>query len=168
MYGPAGPYLNAYLFRFFGIHLSVLYWAGAFSCLVSALVLYLAGMYLSSWLVGWTAEAVLLLGPFGSSLFCFPLPYSFTYRSREIGSSWAQLPIAVPAYEFDSSECLLWRPAGSRLLTCCHSTNAVPVDGDGAWRRMQRQARVPVCYSSLLRGVHKPHTGIVTRVEPRL
>lgn len=78
MYGPAGPYFNSYLFRLFGIHLSVLYWAGAFSSLVSAVMLYLTGMYLSSWLMGWTAGAVLLLESFGSSLFCFPLPYSFS------------------------------------------------------------------------------------------
>jgi hypothetical protein len=78
MYGPAGPYFNDYLFRLFGIHLSVLYWAGAFSSLASAVMLYLTGMYLSSWLMGWTAGAVLLLESFGSSLFCFPLPYSFS------------------------------------------------------------------------------------------
>lgn len=78
MYGPAGPYFSAFLFRLFGIHLSVLYWAGAFSCLVSAVMLYLTGMYLSSWLMGWTAGAVLLLESFRPSLFCFPLPYSFS------------------------------------------------------------------------------------------
>jgi hypothetical protein len=104
MYGPAGPYFNAYLFRLFGIHLSVLYWAGAFSSLVSAVMLYLTGMYLSSWLMGWTAGAVLLLESFGSSLFCFPLPYSFSAvygcllgcifvyvairASDSLGSSW--------------------------------------------------------------------------------
>jgi len=104
MYGPAGPYFNAYLFRLFGIHLSVLYWAGAFSSLASAVMLYLTGTYLSSWLMGWTAGAVLLLESFGSSLFCFPLPYSFSAvygcllgcifvhvavrASDSLGSSW--------------------------------------------------------------------------------
>jgi hypothetical protein len=78
MYGPAGPYFNAYLFRLFGIHLSVLYWAGALSALASSVMLYLTGMYLSSWLMGWTAGAVLLLEAFAPSLFCFPLPYSFS------------------------------------------------------------------------------------------
>src|SRR5437879_13439865 len=35
-------------------------------------------MYLSSWLMGWTAGAVLLVEAFAPSLFCFPLPYSFS------------------------------------------------------------------------------------------
>ncbi|OLD79723.1 MAG: hypothetical protein AUF67_15005 [Acidobacteria bacterium 13_1_20CM_58_21] len=78
MYGPAGPYFVAYLFRLFGIHLTVLYWAGALSALVSSVMLYVTGMYLSSWLMGWTAGAVLLVEAFAPSLFCFPLPYSFS------------------------------------------------------------------------------------------
>src|SRR3984893_10247462 len=76
-YGPAAPYFNSYLFRLFGVKLNVLYWAGSLSALGSAIFLYLAGMRLSSWLVGWTAGAVLLLQAFEPSLFCFPLPYSF-------------------------------------------------------------------------------------------
>ncbi len=78
MYGPAGPYLNSYLFRLFGVHLNVLYWAGLLSALGSAVFLYLVGMRLSSWLAGWTAGAVVLTQAFHPSLFCFPLPYSFS------------------------------------------------------------------------------------------
>src|SRR5580765_7260917 len=33
MYGPAGPYVNTFLFHLFGIHLNVLYWAGALASL---------------------------------------------------------------------------------------------------------------------------------------
>jgi hypothetical protein len=77
MYGPAAPYFNSYLFRLFGMHLNVLYWAGSLSALGSAIFLYLTGMQLSSWLVGWTAGAVIVTEAFHSSLFCFPLPYSF-------------------------------------------------------------------------------------------
>lgn len=77
-FGPAAPYFNSYLFRLFGVHLKVLYWAGSLSALASAIFLYAAGMYLSSWKVGWTAGAVLLLEGFQPSLFCFPLPYSFS------------------------------------------------------------------------------------------
>lgn len=76
-YGPASAYLNSYLFRLFGVHLNVLYWAGCLSALGSAIFLYLAGMRLSSWLVGWTAATVLLAEAFRPSLFCFPLPYAF-------------------------------------------------------------------------------------------
>jgi hypothetical protein len=77
LYGPAAPYFNSYLFRLFGMHLNVLYWAGSFSALGSAILLYFSGMRLSSWLAGWTAGAVVLMEAFQPSLFCFPLPYSF-------------------------------------------------------------------------------------------
>jgi hypothetical protein len=76
-FGPVAPYFNSCLFRLFGVHLNVLYWAGSLSALASAIFLYVAGMQLSSWKLGWTAGAVLLLEAFQPSLFCFPLPYSF-------------------------------------------------------------------------------------------
>ncbi len=77
MYGPASAYWNGLLLRTFGIHLSVLYWAGSLSALASAISLYLIGLRLSSWLIGWTAGAALLLEAFHPTIFCFPLPYSF-------------------------------------------------------------------------------------------
>ena len=76
-FGPLAPYFNGYLFRLFGIHLSVLYWAGSVSALGSAIFLYLAGLRLSHWVIGWTAGAVVILEAFQPSYFCFPLPYSF-------------------------------------------------------------------------------------------
>jgi hypothetical protein len=78
MYLPAAPYFNCYLFRLFGVHLNVLYVAGSFSALGSAIFLYLTGMRLGSWVAGWMAGAVVLLEAFQPSLFCFPLPYSFS------------------------------------------------------------------------------------------
>jgi hypothetical protein len=78
MYGPAGPYVNTFLFHLFGIHLNVLYWAGALASLGTAVMLFVTGTYLSSWLIGWTAGAAVLLETFAPSLFCFPLPYSFS------------------------------------------------------------------------------------------
>lgn len=77
LYGPLAPYWNSFLFRIFGVHLNVLYWAGSLSALGSAILLYVAGMRLSSALAGWTAGAVLLTQSFHHSLFSFPLPYSF-------------------------------------------------------------------------------------------
>jgi hypothetical protein len=76
-YGPAAPYFNSYLFRLFGMNLNVLYWAGSLSALCSAIFLYLVGRRLSSWYVGLTAGAILLLQAFQPSLFSFPLPYTF-------------------------------------------------------------------------------------------
>ena len=78
MYGPLAPYFNSYLFRLFGVHLNVLYWAGSLSALGSAVFLYLIGKRLSVGLIGWTAGAVVLMEAFQPSLFCFPLPYSFS------------------------------------------------------------------------------------------
>src|SRR5438477_11045255 len=49
MYFPAAPYFNSYLFRLFGVHLNVLYLAGSFSALGSAIFLFLTGMRLGSW-----------------------------------------------------------------------------------------------------------------------
>ena len=52
VYTPAAPYLNSFLFRLFGVHLNVLYWAGSLSALGSAIFLYLTGMRLGSWVIG--------------------------------------------------------------------------------------------------------------------
>jgi hypothetical protein len=76
-YGPAAPYFNSYLFRWFGTNLNVLYWAGSISALVCALLLFLIGGQFSSRLVGWTAAIVVLIEAFHAGIFCFPLPYSF-------------------------------------------------------------------------------------------
>jgi hypothetical protein len=77
IYGPAAPYWNSILFRIWGAHLEVLYWAGSVSALISSILLYLIGMRLSFWPAGWTAAAVLLAEAFSPNLFSFPLPYSF-------------------------------------------------------------------------------------------
>src|SRR5260370_30749149 len=77
LYGPLAPYWNSFLFRIFGVHLNVLYWAGSLSALGSAILLYLSGMRMSSALAGWTAGAVVLTQSFHHSRFSFQLPYSF-------------------------------------------------------------------------------------------
>ena len=76
-YTPAAPYFNSYLFRTFGLHLNVLYWAGSLSALVCALLIYLIGMRLSSWVAGWAAAAVVLVQAFQRGIFNFALPYAF-------------------------------------------------------------------------------------------
>jgi len=77
MHGPLGPYLNSYLYHVFGVHLNVLYWAGSLTALACALLLYVTGMQLSSWLVGWTVAVVMLIQAFQPGIFSFALPYSF-------------------------------------------------------------------------------------------
>jgi hypothetical protein len=76
-YGPAAPYFNSLLFRTFGIHLYVAYFAGALSALASGIFLFLTGLELALPLVGWTAGAVVVIEAFEPGLFSFPLPYSF-------------------------------------------------------------------------------------------
>jgi hypothetical protein len=82
LYGLGAPYFNSILYRLFGAHLNVLYWAGSLSALGSALLLYVSGKRMSPALVGWTAGALLLTQSFQYSLFSFPLPYSFASRIR--------------------------------------------------------------------------------------
>jgi hypothetical protein len=77
IYGPLSPYFNSMLFRVFGIHLTVLYWAGALSALFSGVFLYLTGMELGSWPAGIGAASIVQIQAFESSYMCFPLPYSF-------------------------------------------------------------------------------------------
>jgi hypothetical protein len=77
-YPPLAPYFNAVLFRLFGIHLEVLYWAGSLSALGSAVLLFFTGARLSFRLAGLAAGAVLLFEAFRQSLFSFPLPYSYS------------------------------------------------------------------------------------------
>jgi len=77
MYTPLAPYINSTLFRLFGVRLEVLYWAGSFAALASAILLFLVGKQLSSRLAGWAAGCVILLQAFHAWHFSFPLPYSF-------------------------------------------------------------------------------------------
>jgi Dolichyl-phosphate-mannose-protein mannosyltransferase len=77
LYGPLAPYFNSLLFRVFGVHLAVLYWAGSLSALFSGIFLYLTGMELGSWPAGVGAASVVQIQAFESSFMCFPLPYSF-------------------------------------------------------------------------------------------
>jgi hypothetical protein len=77
-YNPGSPYLNSVLFRLFGVHLSVLYCAGALAALGSAIFLFLTGLEIVPLIAAWTAGTVLLIQSFVPGLFSFPLPYSFS------------------------------------------------------------------------------------------
>jgi hypothetical protein len=152
-YGPAAPYFNSYLFRMFGVNLNVLYWAGSLSALFSAIFLYLVGRRLSSWGVGLTAGAILLLQAFEPSLFSFPLPYSFaTVYGCVLGcfflwiaivalskpSSWWILAAATVA-----AAALLFKP---EFGTACYGTLVPLVAVRGfsqrSWRRVIRDTLV--------------------------
>ncbi len=78
-YGPAAPYFNALLYLLFGVNLTVLYWAGALSALVSALLLVMIGARISFILAGWTGAVILLVqGMVPGIVFNFPMPYAYS------------------------------------------------------------------------------------------
>lgn len=58
-YGPASARLNGHLFRLFGVHSERALLGRLSFCTGSLIFLYLAGMRQSSWMVGWTAAAIL-------------------------------------------------------------------------------------------------------------
>lgn len=149
MYGPASPYANALLFRIFGVHLNVLYWAGALSALGVAILLYLIGLRLSSPLVGWTAGAVVLLEAFQPNHFCFPLPYTFAaVYGCLIGCLF--LWVAMKAFRSDSYVWILCAgslAAVALLLkpefgTACYGTLGVLIAlrsvESGSWKNIPR------------------------------
>jgi len=150
-YGPASPYFNSYLFRLFGVKLNVLYWAGSLSALGSAILLYLVGMRLSLWHVGWTAGAILLLQGFSPSLFCFPLPYSFsTVYGCVLGCLFLWLAIIAVSAKSSwwilgagtvAAAAILFKP---EFGTACYATLALLVAVRGflqkSWGRIARDA----------------------------
>jgi hypothetical protein len=75
-FGPVAPYLNAVLFRIFGVHIFVPYFVGTISALGSAIFLFLAGIELGFPWAGWTTGAVVALQAFEPGWSSFLLPYS--------------------------------------------------------------------------------------------
>jgi hypothetical protein len=131
LYGPAAPYFNSWLYRLFGVHLNVLYWAGSLSALGSAIFLFLSGMRLSSWTAGWTAGAILLTQSFQTTLFSFPLPYSF-----------------ASVYGCLTACALLWL-----MLRALHSKNWVWVFASGTAAALALLLKIEfgvACYAGLL------------------
>jgi hypothetical protein len=105
LYGPAGSYVNSWLFRLFGIHLSVLYWAGSLSALGCAVLLYSVALRFSSWIVASTIAAIVLLEAFETGLFNYPAPYSF---ASVYGSLAACLFLWCAIHASDFPESAAW------------------------------------------------------------
>ena len=76
-YGPLIPYWNAFLFRIFGIHLSVLYATGIAIVAITTLTLYsLSRSFLPIWL-SFTVGFAFLIRAFHPNIFNYVLPYSY-------------------------------------------------------------------------------------------
>jgi len=77
LYGPGAPYLNSLLFRIFGIHLNVLYFAGSLAGLVAMLTLFRCALYLAQLPVAFAVGYIVLIQAFGGGIFNYPLPYAY-------------------------------------------------------------------------------------------
>jgi hypothetical protein len=75
-FGPISPYVNAKLFRIFGVHIFVPYAVGIVSALASAVFIFLAGIELGFPLASWATGAVVVLQALEPGWSSFPLPYS--------------------------------------------------------------------------------------------
>jgi hypothetical protein len=96
-YHPGAPYLNALLFRIFGVHITVAYIAGALAGLAAALTLFRCALYLMSLPVAFAAGYIVLIQSFGPGIFNYALPYSYAavYGSvAACGFLWASLQAA--------------------------------------------------------------------------
>ena len=77
LYGPGAPYLNSLLFRTFGIHLSVAYFAGSLAGLATMLTLFRCALYFAPLSVAFAIGYIVLIQSFGGGIFNYPLPYAY-------------------------------------------------------------------------------------------
>jgi len=77
LYGPGAPYLNSLLFRTFGIHLNVAYFAGSLAGLAAMLTLFRCALYLAPLTVAFAIGYIVLIQSFGGGFFNYPLPYAY-------------------------------------------------------------------------------------------
>ncbi len=82
-WGPLAPYLNASLYRLFGVHADTLMWAGVLTAAVAALGLYLlARRFVGPSLSAWVAIAFIAVAAFSRrgdiAIFNFVAPFNFS------------------------------------------------------------------------------------------
>lgn len=76
-YGPLIPYWNAFLFRLFGTHLSVLYASGIAIIVIISLTLYSLSRIFLPVCLSFTAVFAFILQAFQLNIFNYVLPYSY-------------------------------------------------------------------------------------------
>ena len=93
-YGPLAPYVNALLYRIFGVRLDVLVWAGIASAALMTLALYrLARFFVPRWASAALAVAFIYLCAFAhlyvGAIFNFVLPYTFAATYGIVVAAWS-------------------------------------------------------------------------------
>jgi hypothetical protein len=93
-YGPLAPYLNALLYRIFGVHLDVLVWAGIASAALMVAGLYrMARFFLPRWASTTIAVVFIYLCGFAhidlAPIFNFVLPYTFAATYGIVAATWS-------------------------------------------------------------------------------
>jgi hypothetical protein len=107
LYGPAAPYFNSLLFHIFGIHIDVVYIAGALAGLVTAVTLFRCALYFASLPVAFAIGYVGLIQSFGPGIFNYPLPYSYASVYGSVAASLFLLYAIRVAFEPAKTN-LLW------------------------------------------------------------
>jgi hypothetical protein len=141
--------LNAFLFRIFGIHITVAYLAGALAGLTAALTLFRCALYLAPLPVALTLGYIVLIQSFGPGIFTYPLPYSYASVYGSVAAGFFLLYAIRSA--FDSTRVnLFWAGIGSAVAllmkleygSVCFATLAVLQLGlavrQRSWREVSR------------------------------
>ncbi len=93
-YGPLAPYLNAALYKIFGVHADVLMWAGIVSAGLLCVALYgLGTSFLPRWAAATVVVASIYLCLFAhlyvGAIFNFALPYTFSATYGIVAATWS-------------------------------------------------------------------------------
>ena len=116
-YGPLAPYLNALLYRVFGVHLDVVVWAGILSAALMAVALWrLSRFFLRPWAAAAIPVAFIYLCAFAhpdvGPIFNFVLPYTYAATYGIVAAVWSLVFLVEhvrsgrPAAFFLSTACL--------------------------------------------------------------
>ena len=113
-YHPGAPYVNALLFRIFGIHITVAYIAGALAALAAALLLFRSALYLMSLPVAFAVGYIVLIQSFGPGIFNYPLPYSYAAVYGSVAACWFLLCALQAAFE-TTKAAVFWAAVASAV-----------------------------------------------------
>jgi hypothetical protein len=178
-YGPLAPYVNAVLYRIFGVHLDVLVWAGVVSAALMTLGLYrLARFFVPRWASAALAVAFLYLCAFAhlyvGAIFNFVLPYTFAATYGIVAAAWSLVFLIEhvrsgrKASFFLSAACLALSALSKvEVFAPAAAAHAVFV-GSLFWTRPPRRAHYVAGYAGALALVLAVYGGFWLSVGPML